>query len=158
MKGPLVLAIDPGLHKMGLAYFNARSHKLLKTELIESSGNLDHALARVQSKLKTHEGIMTVVIEEPQQFMSSKKGTAASNSGSVMKLLALVYSIRQMSKMMARKVILAPVVKWKGQVPKEVMARRLAKYYDLSGKNPDEIDAIGIGRWYFEEYDDDGDN
>jgi hypothetical protein len=73
---------------------------------------------------------------------------AASNSGAIIKLIALVYSIRQLVLSQGKTCYLVPVVKWKGNVPKEVMAKRLSKYYDLTQKTSDEIDAVGIGRWY----------
>jgi hypothetical protein len=147
---PKILAIDPGLHKAGLAWFKARTGELIETECIEGEGDMDTVVDAISLEMP---GVFIVVIEEPQQFSGSRKGQAARNSGAVLKLIALVYSIRQMALNLGKKVVLAPVTQWKGQVPKEVMARRLSKYYDLSEMTPDEIDAVGIGRWYLEEYD-----
>lgn len=146
----MVLAIDPGLHKMGLAYFNERSRKLEYTEVVKANGNLDKALMEVRKSLTGN--VITVVIEEPQQFLSSRKGMAASNSGAVVKLIALVYSIREMAIMMKKKIVLAPVIRWKGQVPKEIVWKRLRRRgYKLDNLSSDEKDAVGIGVWYFEE-------
>ena len=142
-----ILAIDPGLHHCGLAWFEARTEQLLKTEVVKGLGNLDIVVSAVSQSQRLNK-VIVVVIEEPQIFASSTKGMAAHNSGAVNKLIALVFSLRQLCLDRGLKVVLAPVTKWKGNVPKEVMARRLSRYYDLTQRTSDEIDAVGIGRWY----------
>lgn len=155
-KKGMILAIDPGLHKCGLAWFDARTGKLIRTECVKGHGDLDLVVGTVWG-LVDDVGASVIVIEEPQQFMSTSKGEAASNSGSVIKLMQLVYSIRQMGIMRHKKVVLAPVIKWKGQTPKDIVWRRLERRgYCLDGMTGDEKDAVGIGVWYFEEYENNG--
>ena len=151
-----LLAIDPGLHKTGLAFFNNRKldHTLLlkppKSADTDWLENLDWVMCRLKELLLSKDTQLdVVVIEQPQQFVTSRKGSAASNSGAVIKLTALVHSMRQAVLIGGLECHLVPVIKWKGNVPKHITAMRLKRAgYDLEGLSLDEVDAVGLGCWY----------
>lgn len=71
---------------------------------------------------------------------------AASNSGALEKLVAFVFSLRARMSPVAR-VVLVPVRKWKGNLPKEITQRRVAKRWNWQGTDHNEADAVGIGDW-----------
>jgi hypothetical protein len=92
----------------------------------------------------------TVLIEQPEHFGGGGRAGAARNSGSVLKLMALVFSIRQMvlEVSAAASVVLIPVRTWKGQVPKVVTMNRVRRSWGWEGTDDNEADAVGIGDWW----------
>lgn len=96
-------------------------------------------------------------IEQPEIF-GSARGSAANNSGSVLKLTALVHSLRSFVRSRAEEwardgggkveVWLVPVSRWKGQTKKEITELRIRRAWSWSGKDHNESDAVGIGDWW----------
>lgn len=97
------------------------------------------------------------VIELPRHF-SSATGQAARNSDAILKLIFLVGSLRAMllSGNLVDKVTLLPVSIWKGNSPKSITLRRVRRITPTTPipqehlENHNEVDAIGIARFYAE--------
>jgi len=148
----ILLSLDPGTKKAGYALF--KDGKYLVSGVIEVKNKkltwlqrLDFVVIEIRKLLETH-GVHLVVIEEPQLFLSSRKGHAASNSEAVLKLVALVHSVRIMAKIKGIKVVLIPVQKWKGNVPTRVTQMRIKRHLCVEITQLDESDAVGIGLYY----------
>lgn len=99
-------------------------------------------------------GHLVVVCELAQVF------TPAASSGpesSVAKLIALFGSFQSVAKDFGAVWVAAPVVRWKGQLPKTVVRSRVRKILgmDLCNKlnlKADMWDAAGIGLWYLDRF------
>lgn len=160
-----VLCIDPGTIKTGWAIFekNGRKATLCQSGVIKSKkGDWTQHITQIIDQfdgLNMGLGIDLVLIEQPQIFMSGK-GQAANNSGSVMKLTALAFALRQYfldvykyhfalkAAFQEIEVIMVPVKKWKGDQKKHITAQRMKKYWKHAGADDNETDAIGIGDWH----------
>jgi len=147
-----LLAIDPGTRKAGYAIFENGLYLcsdviIIKNKKLTWLQRVDFIIIEITQLLK-HFKIDIVVIEEPQLFIGSRKGRAASNSGSVLKLTALVHSIRIICRIKKIKVYLIPVRKWKGTVPKAITQKRIKRHLGIDITQLDESDAVGLGLWY----------
>lgn len=142
-----IMSIDPGLRHLGWAIFShgdlIKSGEFVCNRKDFWLKRLDWLVDRVVDMAKEHR-VGLVVIEEPELFLRSFKGSSASASGSVLKLSALVYSIRAC---VPCEVELFKPSKWKGQVPKHIMHKRLG-LEKVSTHSHDEADAIALGLWY----------
>lgn len=153
-----LLCIDPGTRKMGVAIFNV-NHKrktgvLLKyfvetvTKKYKWQDRIDKMTGRaiqICNKEKPDE----VLIEQPRLFLSSRRGQAASNSSAILKLVGVVYCIAgALGVVKGREVMMVPVQRWKGNVPKEVTQKRVAKHWNCKSGDDNITDAVGIGDWY----------
>lgn len=154
-----LLCIDPGTKKMGMAVFHV-NHKAQTAKLVSY-----FVVLVPKSKGEWHDRIDTmtneaicfcntskpdkVLIEEPRLFLSTRKGQAASNSGAILKLVAMVYCMAGALKaLFTENVIMVPVQKWKGNVPKEITQRRVLRYWRCKSGDDNITDAVGIGDWY----------
>lgn len=158
-----LLCIDPGTRKMGMAEFKvnhkARTAKLTRYFVVlvpKSSGawrdRIDLMANEAMSFCNTHKPHI-VLIEEPQLFLGSAKGRAASNSGAVLKLVAMVYCmVGALKALITDKVITVPVRSWKGNVPKSITQKRVAKYWGCKSGDDNITDAVGIGDWYIRKH------
>jgi len=147
-----LLSVDPGTKHTGWACFIGKNYDCSDVVSVTNHKlswlqRLDLMTVEVVSLCKKH-NVDIVIIEEPQLFIGSLKGRAASNSGAVLKLTALVYSIRSLCKSRGLQVLLVPVQRWKGQVPKEVMQGRLEKQLGRVFTDNNESDAVGLGLWF----------
>lgn len=94
-----------------------------------------------------------VVIEQPDHY-SGGVGEAARNSSAILKLMGLVFAIREMARRHtdafgeSPEVVLAPVRAWKGTTPKKITQLRVGRWWGWEGKDHNEADAVGIGDWY----------
>jgi len=153
-----LLCIDPSIRALGWAVFSMQK-KRRKAELIYSGviklrgqdwiAKMDQMVDAVHFEaagLKLLYKEVTILIEMPQIF--GGRGVVAQNSSALYKLIACVFSLRQMFLDLDEEVVLIPVTKWKGQVPKEVTQRRVRKYWKWKGTDHNEADSIGIGDWY----------
>ena len=147
------VTIDPGLKHLGWAVFESNKEKPIASGTLSPPRKVDwlHRLEWLVEKLseliKEHDPSL-IIIEEPQLFMSSAKGSSASASGSVLKLTALVHSLKVLGEWVyACEVKLIKVSRWKGQVPKHIMHKRLG-LTEVSEISLDEADAIALGLWY----------
>jgi hypothetical protein len=90
-------------------------------------------------------------IEMPSTY-GGHKGSPAAASGAIMKLAFQVASIRSVFQQRSAGAILVPVSRWKGTTPKDITHRRIRKYWNVSKSDHNEMDAIGIGDWYFRKH------
>lgn len=163
------LFIDPGTKRLGWAEFaeGDRTVRLCRSGVVIAARKdpwkkrMDFMVREVvkrlqmkQTKEKMRIAVYEVTIEMPQQFQSAR-GQAALNSGAVMKLIATVFSLRQALLERGYGVRLVNVSKWKGQVKKKVTAKRVQRWWgkeltaDEELKGGDELDACGIGDWWY---------
>lgn len=150
-----LLAIDPGLKRTGYAVF--KNNQYMCSGVIKVSkklgwiDRLDFIVVQIINLLSKY-SIEIVVVEQPELFIMSSKGRAASNSGAVLKLTALVFSINAMMKYRETglECVLVSVRKWKGNVPKEITQRRVKRRWGVDLKSLDESDAVGLGTYYIE--------
>ena len=94
------------------------------------------------------------LIELPSTY-SGGSGDVASASGAIMKLMGVVFSFRErlIYESNFDKVILVPVITWKGQTKKEITARRVLRNWPCQHiTDHNEMDAVGIGDWYLRRY------
>jgi Holliday junction resolvasome RuvABC endonuclease subunit len=155
-----LICVDPGTRFLGWAVFGLTdlSATLIKsgyitTNLFDNNNDwisrIDYMTSQMQQIFEHIVGSkITILIEQPMNFMSSK-GSAATNSGAVNKLMACVFQLKGMINALYPNNIvkLIPVQTWKGNVPKEITQKRVKKYWNWEGE-VDEIDACGIGDWY----------
>jgi Holliday junction resolvasome RuvABC endonuclease subunit len=158
----IVLCIDPGTKTAGWALFFSQdnSTRLIKSGIFKSCkegtwiDHIDEIIAAALSEFLGH-NVNKVIIEQPQVFMSGK-GQAASNSEAVLKLMGFVFAIRSLFihifKLQSSAITLVPVTTWKGQIPKNISADRIKRYWNVEPKDNNEADAIGIGDWYFRKH------
>jgi Holliday junction resolvasome RuvABC endonuclease subunit len=151
----MLLTIDPGTKTTGYAVFSIDEHNkdafLIRTGHFKGRHkewipNVDQIVCSFDCA--QFRQVDQVLIEQPQLFISSNKGRAASNSGAVIKLMALAFSLRQLFILTGYQVQMVPVNTWKGQLPKVITARRMKKHWNHSSSCNDETDAVGIGDWY----------
>ena len=157
-KNKVILAIDPGTRKVGWAIFLIRPRPRL-SELWDSGSiqlpkqddwidRIDQLGQRLTEYLDQRWPTPDqILIELPTNFTGTGRGQAATNSGSVNKLIACVFQLKGMFKYLAP-VELVPVRKWKGNTKKHVTELRIFRHWAKVGKTNDESDAIGIGDWY----------
>lgn len=155
------LCIDPGTKKTGWAlieYCPSLNHVSLKASgvIVAKSKDwierIDEIIIQFTKMFENHtySYLSKILIEQPQIFIGSAKGQAANNSGSVMKLTALAFSIRtHFSHKSLAEIAMIPVKKWKGDQKKSITAMRVKRYWRHVDVDDNETDAIGIADWYF---------
>lgn len=150
--------VDPSLKAMGFARFELYAEKDALAESGVIRGQKDGGTwARTDWCVDALGGLMEespvgwanvlVLIEEPAHY-DGGAGTAARNSGAILKLLGLAASIRGRVISYGGHVIMVPVRRWKGTVPKAVTARRIQRAWNWTGSDHNEADAVGIGDWW----------
>lgn len=190
-----LIAIDPSIVKLGYAVFERRGSyptKSLERKLgilhwgpwgLATYGtirgkkgfkrNWERRVSFMVAELvkKVQPGPMdTFVIEMPSIWGGDAgRGAASRNSSAIIKLVALVFSIRQWvecmlsgrkpkggrSRRSPSRVFLVKVAKWKGQLPKEITQARVYRRFkvdisDGGGIDHNTIDAIGLGAWWID--------
>jgi len=150
-----VMTIDPGLTECGWAVFDIDHERqqgilkdcgVIRCRIGDWVMRLDFVVDQVADLLDSCR-TERVVIELPHTYAAGK-GTVARNSGAIMKLGALVFSIRSTALMEGVDVTLVSVAKWKGNLPKKITQKRIRTRWGWEGKNHNEADAVGIGDWY----------
>jgi hypothetical protein len=93
-------------------------------------------------------GIHLVYFEEPV-FFTDGGSTAVAASGSLVKLSMATGAMAQVAWGKGAEVKMAPVVQWKGQLPKKVVNKRICKLLKCSSRayTSHAWDAVGIGLW-----------
>jgi hypothetical protein len=153
-----ILFVDPGLEGTGWAFF-----KYIDTKAKQAMRPADFAQyiskvksPRFESKAEDicdwFSGVCaclkpkTVVFEMPELWSKSVKSQASAASGNLFKLVYLVGGLGHVVHMscISLPVLVNPSV-WKGQLPKDVMQRRIQRAFDLSKLGEHEADAIGMG-------------
>lgn len=132
------VAIDPGLGGTGWARFDGIHLKdwgiiRLRENIFENKA-LD-----ISNRLKDIcRSSGRVFIEWP-----SFQNLIAQNTGSIIKLAFLIGVIyREIDYP-----YLIPVIRWKGNLPKEITKKRAEKYFGITGFKSHAADAVGIGMY-----------
>jgi len=162
-----VIAIDPSINNVGCAIFKKSNKELFakmiihpskfvkKGSYLEKARDVCSQIVSIMgdySEFRTPFNDIQLVTEIPQHF--GVGGYLARESGSILKLTfiaGMIYNITD-------NVVSYEPNQWKGQLPKDVVARRLQKLYpkeelfDSKTKkfilDHNIVDAIGIGHKY----------
>lgn len=150
-----LIAFDPSTTSTGWAVTDDKG-KILKYGRIrpksKSYRRRTFEMGRTASSLVLGNQADIVLIEEPDD-----QGMVGRTTGTQRKLAAVSYYVAGSLLSYPRlTVIMVPVQKWKGTVPKDVVYRRLLRIYGPAlpkgtTQNPwnhDAIDAVGIINWY----------
>jgi hypothetical protein len=155
-------SIDPGLGGTGVAVWLARMPSRLYRKALLSKGTLkdetkEAGIAERSSALaaavvgllatQCGNGLLRAYIEEP----ANMGGGVAARRGDLVKLALTAGAIATAIKIQFPrcKVIMVPVIQWKGNAPKEITNRRVCELMgwpqsDIKKQNH-ELDAVGIG-------------
>jgi len=157
-----VIAIDTGLSECGMAWWHRA--KFGSDEILVPTGvevvKIDPALRRAEDWTeRAHamkelieariEGATHVLVEWPEFRGGSALGHAAAARDDVSKLAFLCGMIFGIHP----NVIPVPVSKWKGQLKKETVNKRIERSIGHHAKNGEQFsshswDAVGIGLWF----------
>ena len=159
-----LLSIDPGLGGTGYVFwFAGRPLKAgniypakpaQRKDDLESGEELLNRANEIYNRLMDIVGVqlhpLTVVIEFPE-YQEGLRGRTARSTGSIDKLAFLI-GVLAGSFGNDYRVIMPRVRDWKGQLPKEVVTRRMLKHYGLDlcvklNVRAHAWDALGIGHW-----------
>lgn len=152
-----LLSIDPGLSGTGVVYWHVgvpkragvihpRRYESVNDELAERALSIADQVLDFPYKWEQ----LVVVIEFPE-YQEGLKGRTARSKGDLDKLSFLVgVIVGQFPR--GTRIALPHVRDWKGQLPKDVVQRRMLKHYgkwhiDRLGVKSHAWDALGIGHW-----------
>lgn len=158
-KSEETISIDAGLSGTGLAHWAEEDwfrcvnptrvvnlYARQANDLIEKAAQLTyHVLQEIKGRK-----VLRAYIEFPRHFESTK-GTTAEAQGDIIKLAYLVGCFATALRARGVEVFLVGVNEWKGQLPKDIVERRIiATLPDIKEElNPTSHswDATGIGLW-----------
>lgn len=147
------ITVDPGLGGTGYAVFNSEGPGAVPPAdfgvLHARRGDWRaraHSLRRAfWAECQVHVPIQRIVIEFPELFASSAKSTASASKGN---LFQLTYLVGLLGAVAADYTGEPPELitprQWKGQLPKEVVIRRMLRAYGHEYSSH-AADAVGIG-------------
>lgn len=168
----LLVAIDPSINSTGVAVFSLDGSPLKSptppkpqsTNLWEGNhsnpwkincrGMATMFECLIDHYTKWNDFKIGCVVCELPQFFDSGKGQVAASTGSLVKLSAVVGSFLAVAQLKLKNVPfkLVNVTTWKGQLPKDVLQRRIEKFYGEKYSRyhfrKDIWDAVGLGLWY----------
>lgn len=153
-----LLTIDPGIGSTGWAYWDTSSLEPRATGIIKTSPAVWSLHAKAQGVSLVHDVLsvnrkrrsMQIFCEFPSFFAGNSGGMAASQSGSIQKLAYLVGVYSAMMTAEFPTSVFTPILvrDWKGQLPKEVVIRRIKSIlgeHACKQFQKDIWDAVGIG-------------
>lgn len=155
-----LLTIDPGLAGTGYAIFTdtprpvfsgvvrpAKSAALLTPQslglLVWKTKSIVEQLLDVPGLYDYNPGLVS--IEWPAFWGSSAVSYASTAGGKMFKLVFLIGAIAEAFIARDIRVSLLPVNKWKGQLPKEVVKKRISRIIRRVEFRDHEADAVGMG-------------
>lgn len=150
------LGVDPGLNGTGWALlYNESGETVLHSHGIFFHGITDSLVRRsmhysedLQNTLKQFmDKVNEVCIEYPAYF-DTTSGNMIAKRGDLTKLTFLVGVLTKTVQSLKIKVTLVPVNTWKGQLPKEVVKRRILKKLgenQCRNLKSHDWDAVGLG-------------
>jgi hypothetical protein len=158
-----LVCVDPSIKALGFAVFKKTDAFWATWKLVTSTGiklkNKDRGnpLSWVDRVDEMTSMVMDLLLDATSGIENAAdamllielpdyRTDAASNTGSIEKLVAFVFTLRAMASSFC-KVTLVPVRKWKGNTPKSITQARVAKHWNWSGRDHNEADAVGIGDW-----------
>lgn len=139
----MYITVDPGLNGTGYAIWNKQWQLVTNNIITFTYGTIEERgyKYRVFFKgLRKEYSITKIFIEYPALF-ASNKGSVTAASGALVKLAWLTGLI---SGVFTR-IELVSVTNWKGQLPKDVVIRRIKKILPSVNSKSHDWDAIGIG-------------
>jgi len=160
-KRRLRICVDPGIAGTGIALLTSPPLRLVHTEVIKSSPDLTwiercywiaeefyHALIEYTciEHIYPHDTVK-VYIEIPAMWGSSGRSYAAAASGDLLQLCVLTGMLMLTCHRLRLTCIEAPVGKWKGQLSKAVVKKRVMEAFGLKKIPNHAADAAGIGLW-----------
>lgn len=147
--------IDPSVQSMGVAVWTTKRWRLKKspsfTRLIRSAGENWIMKSFNQIRQLETELLLSspdIVYIEMPQFFETGRGMTAQRSGSIQKLAAFVGML--INHFGEKKIRLITPSTWKGQLPKDVVIKRIKKRWSNGGYptfKADVWDAVGMGMW-----------
>lgn len=163
------MTVDPGFGGTGYAVWHDRTRKRLLYDPPAAHGvinppsaekELEERGAWLFSEFKRtiirYTGMwqkigqpITIYIEWPEFFGSTGKGHSAAGRGDFAKLLFAASCIAGAAFSQECDVHFIPVTMWKGQLPKSVVAKRVARCLKCpANRYPNHaMDAVGLGVW-----------
>ncbi len=146
MKGTNYLTIDPGISGTGYALWTDQWH-FLHAGILEAPSNLswEEKAGNIAQQLDTlawRRKAWKIFIEYPQ-FMQSKGGLVTARSGALVKLSWFVGVLSGV--LTDKEVELVTVREWKGQLPKNLVVKRINRIMPGNHLKSHMFDAVGIG-------------
>ena len=143
------MAIDPGVGGTGIAVFGPTQIKPSNTYVLDSGfdnyySRVDDICNAFNELIVQYKHIETVIIEKPQ-FYDTGKGRVTARSEALYKLCFIYGRLYQLAEQTIHNTYALPIPMWKGQMPKTMVNKRIAK---ITGRNwsPSHIaDAVGMG-------------
>lgn len=151
-----LMSIDPSINNLGVAVWNVSDKKVIFYGLVrpvkefrENEFEKSWFMMQEIKRLIKSYVVSDVIMEIPEHWAVA--GFEAREKGSMTKLMfvcGMLYSLRDV----VYSFDLVVPRKWKGQLPKDVVANRLYKNYlsmgiDLKNINNNVLDAIAIGHY-----------
>ncbi len=153
-----MITVDPGLH-CGIAWWLdgvpidaiTLTHTRTTTEYFAKADSTVEKVFKFVCRCKSEFPPDVVYLEWPAVF-PSPGGQTAARTGSIVKLAYITGRIAEVFRSSTASLRYVDVQKWKGQVPKAVMNRRVqdvlvSKGLGSLGHSTHELDALGIGLW-----------
>ena len=148
----MILTVDPGVNT-GWAIFNndPEDVKPVAFGVLRITSIREVALRmKLAYEFRRHTcryAIDTMIIEGVRSWGSSSTSSAATASGDLFYLAHLIGNIECAFFSRVKDIRLPSVGEWKGQLPKEVVRKRVER---ITGISPPEhaCDAVGIGLWH----------
>jgi Holliday junction resolvasome RuvABC endonuclease subunit len=144
------ISVDPGTRTTGWAIFKEKNLFLFgkissnKGNWLENTNHIVRCLDSIYNEHFTF-GLKVLYLEFPE-YWAGEQGWAARESGSIQKLSFLCGRIYERFLEYMKVQLITPS-KWKGQLPKEVVQKRLKTIFSSIEKEEDHnvLDAIGVG-------------
>lgn len=150
-----IASIDPGVSGTGVALWSENNwYRLVKPKHVETiypKRNLPDWTDRMSSIMERLEILLSrfdvtnLYCEVPQFFGSSVKGQVTAETGDLVKLSAIVGAIAELCRQRRVRLVLVPVIRWKGQISKALVEARIKKRLPELEVTSHAIDAVGIG-------------
>lgn len=138
------LSIDPGIAGSGVAVWKAGERNPFLNYPLRKKTRADYRNEFVS--IVSMYDIKMVLIEKPG-FQASEKGQMVLRKGDLVELCLFVGGMEMCLMEAGCLVELIDVATWKGQLPKDVVNRRIQKVFPEVDAKSHDWDAIGIGFW-----------
>jgi Holliday junction resolvasome RuvABC endonuclease subunit len=143
-----MISIDPGMHT-GWAYWedgelaDYGQYSIKHDDLGKDLHALFQDISMLFARLKPDR----ILVEFPNMWAGSAVSAAASASGDLLKLAAMVGGIMALGHEIGSTVSIVLPAKWKGQLDKDAVKVRVKRSLGIDEKSSHMNDAIGIGLW-----------
>lgn len=138
------LSIDPGIAGSGIAVWRAGEKFPFLNFPLRKKTRADYR--NEFASIVSMYDIKFVLIEKPG-FQASEKGQMVLRKGDLVELCLFVGGMEMALLELGCFVELVEVSAWKGQLPKDVVNRRIQNVYPEVNAKSHDWDAIGIGFW-----------